>query len=393
MTKLKMQMPTFTMDTTEVDGKKIPGIKDMLNIALAIKDSVMLWGPCGVGKSQGVYQWNADKVTEYAGTNKKWNPTVCDVRLSMKEPVDMIGIPVLSKDENGKAVTVWATPSMWPQGNEFAGGTIFLDEINQGQAAIQNAAFQLIQDRALGDYKVPDGYIIVAAANPPAYNSTVTEFSMPLANRFSHFNVKADFDSWFNYRLNNHGNVDVLSFLKTQDTSLLFDTKSIEEKIGNVNDALFTDVIITPRSWEVVEKVLSLDSNKFDADTKQRYCTGRLGIAVATKLFTYIKDKEKYQSWKEVLEDGKPFRSEELDQYWAVQIACMTAISNEKSDDKCAKYVQNFLKATRGLSKTSLKVINLTQLAKCKRIAGKMNIFCVTRDAQDLLTLTMQAIQ
>ena len=216
---------------------------------------------------------------------------------------------------------------------------------------------------------------------------------MPLANRFSHFNVKADFDSWFDYRLNNHGNTDVLSFLKTQDSSLLFDTKSVEDKIGDINDSLFTDIVITPRSWEVVEKVLSLDSNVFNMDTKQRYCTGRLGIVVATKLFTYIKDKEKYQSWKEILVDGKPFRSEELDQYWSVQIACMTAISNEKNDETCAKYVKNFLNATRSLSKTSLKVINLTQLAKCKRIIGKLNIFCVTRDAQDLLALTMQAIK
>lgn len=389
MTKLKMQMPGFTIDSKESNGKVIPGIKTMLDIAHTIKDSVMLWGPCGIGKSQGVYQWNADKVTEYAKAGKKWNPTVCDVRLSMKEPVDMIGIPVLSKDANGKAVTVWATPSMWPQGNEFAGGTIFLDEINQGQAAIQNAAFQLIQDRALGEYKVPDGYMIVAAANPPAYNSTVTEFSMPLANRFSHFNVVPDFESWFDYRLSAGGNNDVLAFLKTQDSSLLFDKKSIEEQIGSVEDAMFTDIVITPRSWEVVEKVLNTN---FDMLAKQMYCTGRLGITIATKLFTYIKDKEKYQSWKEILEDGKPFRSEELDQYWAVQIACMTAISNEKDDKKCHTYVMNFLEATRKLSKTSLKVINLTQLTKCKRIIGNADIFVAPRDAKDLISLTFKAI-
>ena len=149
-------MPELTINSRMVGDNKIPGVKDMLNIAHAIKDSVMLHGAPGIGKSQGVYQWNADKVEEYTKAGKKWNPVVCDVRLSMKEPVDMVGIPVLSKNEKGKTVTVWATPSMWPQGNEFDGGTIFLDEINQGQAAIQNAAFQLIQDRALGEYKVPE---------------------------------------------------------------------------------------------------------------------------------------------------------------------------------------------------------------------------------------------
>jgi hypothetical protein len=384
--QISIQMPTFTIDTKfDTANNKIPGVKRMLDIALAIKDSVMLWGLHGIGKSQGVYQWNAEKVELYKNAAKKWNPNVCDVRLSMKEPVDMIGIPVLSKDENGKTVTVWATPSMWPQGDEFVGGTIFLDEINQGQAAIQNAAFQLIQDRALGDYKVPDGYIIIGAANPPALNSTVTEFSIPLANRFTHFNIGVDFDCWLNYRAYNGGNPDVMAFLKTQDQSLLFDKQLLENKAGTLDSLLFTDITITPRSWEVVEKVLALPSNQFSDIEKERYCTGRLGIAVTTKFFNFVKNKEKYQSWKEILVEGKAFRSEELDQYWVTQMNCMNAITNELNDEKCRKYVLNFLAATRKLKKESLKVINATQLAKNKRLLGKFKVFNPMSDMPDLI--------
>ena len=209
----KLLMPEFTIDTVVNDsGIEIPGIKRMYDIALAIGDSLMQWGGPGCGKSQSVQQWNADKVAEYEKRMaegekvKPWNPVVCDVRLSMKEPVDMVGVPIPTKDEKGNMTTVWATPSMWPKNDgEFAGGVIHLDEMNQGQAAILNAAFQLIQDRALGEYKVPEGYIIIGSSNPSAYNSTVTEFSVPLSNRFSHFNVKPDFDSWLNYRMNNGG--------------------------------------------------------------------------------------------------------------------------------------------------------------------------------------------
>ena len=384
--QISIQMPTFTIDNKiDVAGNKIPGIKRMLDIALAIKDSVMLWGLHGIGKSQGVYQWNAEKVELYKNSPKKWNPNVCDVRLSMKEPVDMIGIPVLSKDENGKTVTVWATPNMWPQGNEFAGGTIFLDEINQGQAAIQNAAFQLIQDRALGDYKVPDGYIIIGAANPPALNSTVTEFSIPLANRFTHFNVGVDFDSWLNYRAYNGGNPDVMAFLKTQDQTLLFDKQLLESKTGDSGSLLFTDITITPRSWEVVEKVLALPSEQFTNEEKERYCTGRLGIVVTTKFFNFIRNKNKYQSWKEILIDGKAFRSQELDEFWVTQMNCMNAITNQLDDKKCRQYVLNFLNATRKLSKASLKTVNMIQLAKNKRLCGNIEIFNPMIDAHDLM--------
>lgn len=393
----KMMMPEFTIDNQVLsDGTEIPGIKRMFDIALALKDSVMQWGAPGVGKSQGVLQWNADKVKEYqaridAGEQvKPWNPVVCDVRLSMKEPVDMVGVPIPSKDDKGNTTTVWAIPSMWPKDDgQFSGGTIHLDEMNQGQAAILNAAFQLIQDRALGDYKVPDGYIIIGSSNPSAYNGTVTEFSVPLSNRFTHFNIKTDFDSWMNYRLNHGGNVDVMSFLKTQDPGLLFDRQGMEAKVGDLSDTLFTDIVITPRSWEVVEKLLNLPD--FTIDEKKRYASGRLGLAITNKLFTYIKDKAKYQSWQEILVDGKNFRDESTEQFWSVQLACMSAIAMESNDDKCRQYVLNFVKATRELKSLPYKTINITSLIRCDRLKGAIRVFNPIADASDLLLLMQKA--
>ena len=400
----KMMMPEFTIDTT-IDGNQteIPGIKRMFDIGLALKDSMMLWGPRGVGKSEGIRQWNQEKVEEYnrriaAGEDvKPWNPIICDVRLSMKEPVDLQGIPVPTKNGN-ETQTVWAIPSMWPRDNgEYSGGVILLDEMNQGQPAILNAAFQLIQDRALGDYKVPENYMIIAASNPQAYNSTVSEFSLPLSNRFSHFNIKADFDSWLNYRLNHGGNTDVMAFLKTQGIGLLFDKDSVESKIGSLEDALYTDIVVTPRSWEVVEKLLSLpDGNKlnggFTLDEKQRYATGRLGLRLATKLFTYLKDKQKYQDWHEILVDGKNFRSEDSEQFWSVQLSIMSAINTEKDDAKCRSYVLNYIKAIRNLKSTVYKVHCTSQLVRSTRFIGASHVFNPMADAGDLVALAAQGM-
>ena len=393
-------MPEFTIDNQVLsDGTEIPGIKRMFDIALALKDSVMQWGAPGVGKSQGVLQWNAQKVKEYEARIangeqvKPWNPVVCDVRLSMKEPVDMVGVPIPSKNEKGETVTVWAIPSMWPRDDgQYSGGTIHLDEMNQGQAAILNAAFQLIQDRGLGEYKVPEGYIIIGSSNPSAFNGTVTEFSVPLSNRFTHFNIKTDFDSWMNYRLNNGGNVDVMSFLKTQDPGLLFDRQGMEAKVGDLSDTLFTDIVITPRSWEVVERLLNLpegtkETGGFTIDEKKRYASGRLGLSITNKLFTYIKDKAKYQSWQEILVEGKDFRDETADQFWSVQLACLSAINLEKDDDKCRKYVLNFVNATRHLKSVQYKTINITSLVYSDRLKHAVRVFNPLLDAQDLLVL------
>lgn len=393
-----IKMPEFTIDTVYDDQGKIKfmGIKRMLDIALALKDSTMLWGAPGVGKSQGVQQWNAEKVAEYnqriaeGEQIKPWNPVVCDVRLSMKEPVDMVGVPIPSKNDKGETVTVWAIPNMWPkEDGKFSGGTILLDEMNQGQAAILNAAFQLVQDRALGDYKVPEGYIIVGASNPSAYNGTVTEFSIPLSNRFTHFNIKTDFDGWLNYRMNHGGNVDVMTFLKTQDQNILFDRQGMEAKVGDLSDTLYTDIVVTPRSWEVVEKLLNLpegtkETGGFTLDEKKRYAYGRLGIDITNRLFTFIKEKEKYQSWEEILIQGKPFRDEGSNQFWAAHISCLSAINNCNDDDKCRSYVMNFIKATRELKSASLKAINITALTRSSRLKGRMRIFNPMKDAGDL---------
>lgn len=401
----KMNMIEFTIDTvTKDNGMEIPGIKRMYDIALAINDSIMQWGGPGIGKSQAVQQWNAEKVKEYekriaAGEKvKPWNPEVCDVRLSMKEPVDMVGVPIPTKDEKGNVTTVWATPSVWPKGDEYSGGVIHLDEMNQGQAAILNAAFQLIQDKALGEYKVPEGYLIIGSSNPSAYNSTVTEFSIPLSNRFSHFNIKPDFDSWLNYRMNNGGQLDVMTFLKTQGMDMLFDRKGMESKVGSLSDALYTDIVITPRSWEVIEKLLALpegtkESGGFTMDEKQRYATGRLGVALTARFFNYLKEKAKYQDWHEVLVEGKNFRSEDTEQFWVTQMACMSAIFNCKDDKTCRKYVLNLVKATRELTSIPYKVVNLTQLTKSARLAGALHIFNPMQDAGDLLDIVTRHLR
>lgn len=415
----KLMMPEFNIDTVyDSQGRPIPGIKRMFDIAHRIGDSIMQWGAPGIGKSQGVLQWNESKVQQIAAIiakeiednvpeekrTKPWNPVVCDVRLSMKEPVDMVGVPIptkiastdadgnILKDKDGntimKTVTIWATPSMWPEDNgQYSGGTIHLDEINQGQAAILNAAFQLIQDKALGEYKVPKGYIIIASANPSAYNSTVCEFSVPLSNRFSHFNIKPDFDAWLDYRMNNGGNLDVMTFLKTQGMNMLFDRVGMEKQVGSLSDAMFTDIVITPRSWEVIEKLLALPENEFSVHEKQMYASGRLGAGLASRFFTYLKDKAKYQDWREILEQGKDFRDEESEQFWAVQMACMSAIINQKDDAVCRKYVLNFINATRNLKSGPYKVINVTQITRCKRLEGAMHIFNPMSDAKDMIKL------
>jgi len=386
----KFLMQEFTIDPLLDDNGRIVnvGIKRMYDIAYEIKDSIMQWSAPGLGKSQAVQQWNTKKCKEIPN----WDPNVTDVRLSMKEPVDLIGVPVPTQID-GQMRTVWCIPSIWPENGKHSGGVIHVDEMNQGQPAILNAAFQLIQDRRLGDYKVPDNYLIVASSNPPAFNATVSDFSMPLSNRFSHFNIKPDFDSWLTHEMNHGGNLDVMQFLKTQDSGLLFDKNKIEDKVGSLKDTLYTDVFVTPRSWEVVGKVLDLPNDKFTMQEKQAYCTGRLGSSLSSKLFEYIKNKEKYQNWREILLDGKDFRDESQDQFWAVQMACLHAIVGEKDDTKCREYILNYLKALLNLQSNELKACCFIQLSRSERCQGNLDLFNPRTDGKEFTLLLTNALR
>ena len=149
--------------------------------------SAMIWGPPGIGKSSIVRQIAEDHQLEFV-----------DLRLSQLAPTDLRGLPVPQE-----GITRWAPPEFLPQSGR---GILFLDEINMAPPALQGVAQQLILDRAVGSYRVPDGWFIWAAGNRKEDKASVYDMPAPLANRFIHLDVEpelADFRA-YGYRSNLH---------------------------------------------------------------------------------------------------------------------------------------------------------------------------------------------
>ena len=111
-----------------------------------LQNSLMIWGAPGIGKSS-IVQSIADKN----------NLTLIDLRISQLAPTDLRGIPVPSDDSAS-----WLPPDFLPTSGK---GILFLDEINMAPPAVQGIAQQLILDRKVGSYKVPDGWFIWSAGN------------------------------------------------------------------------------------------------------------------------------------------------------------------------------------------------------------------------------------
>jgi len=191
---------------------------------------VMLWGPPGVGKSQMVAQVAAAH-----------GAPVIDVRLSQMEPTDLRGIPFRTGD-----VVEWAIPAMLPDEKRHgSNGILFLDEITSAAPTVSAAAYQLILDRRLGEYRVPTGWAIFAAGNRQGDRGVTYSMPAPLANRFSHFEVETHLDDWVAWAHLNHIDERIVAFLRFRP-ELLFDFDPKHNPVA----------FPSPRSWEFAHRAL-----------------------------------------------------------------------------------------------------------------------------------------
>ncbi|MPY65479.1 MoxR family ATPase [Deinococcus sp. SDU3-2] len=164
-----------------------------------LKLSTMIWGPPGVGKSSVVAQVAAAHGLDFV-----------DVRLSQLAPTDLRGLPVPEADGHGGGVSRWYPPEFLPRAGQ---GVLFLDEVNMAPPTMQGMAQQLILDRRVGSYELPEGWFVWAAGNRKEDRASVFDMPAPLANRFLHLGVRPDFDSWRSYALGKGLHEHVIAFL------------------------------------------------------------------------------------------------------------------------------------------------------------------------------------
>ena len=155
--------------------------KTAITHCLALKRPVMVWGAPGIGKSDIVKQIGNDAKRE-----------VIDIRLPLWEPTDIKGIPFFNSKSN---TMEWAPPAELPSDPKST-AILFLDELNSAPPSVQAAAYQLMLNRRVGTYKLPEGVSIVAAGNRETDKGVTYRMPAPLANRFVHLEMRVDFEDW-----------------------------------------------------------------------------------------------------------------------------------------------------------------------------------------------------
>ena len=260
-------MPSMTVSkTVELLGHAYSKVIKN-NEPLTTIPSVMLWGPPGVGKSQGVRQLASFIEIE---TGKK--VSVTDVRLLLFNPIDLRGIPTANES---KTLAVWLKPQIFQMDeSENMINILFLDEITAAPQSVQAAAYQITLDRVIGEHRLPENCIVIAAGNRTADKSVAYKMPKALANRLLHIEVRDEFDSWKEWAIEKGINDKVIGFLNFRRDYLMgCDPKS--------DDVAFP----TPRTWEMVSNLL----NSVDDDTEKMYplISGLVGTGAAIEFRTW----------------------------------------------------------------------------------------------------------
>jgi hypothetical protein len=152
---------------------------------------------------------------------------------------------------------------------------LFLDEMNSAPPSVQAAAYQLVLNRRVGTYKLPDNVIVVAAGNREADKGVTYRMPAPLANRFVHLELRVDFDDWFQWAVEHKIHKDVVGYISFAKQDLYdFDPKTASRSFA------------TPRSWSFVSELL--DDELSDA-TLADLVSGAVGEGTGVKFMAHRK--------------------------------------------------------------------------------------------------------
>ena len=240
--------------------------------ALETKTPVMLWGPPGTAKSAIVRQVAEQNDLDFI-----------DLRLVQIDALDLRGMPY-KEQIDGRTVMAFAPTSILPRGGR---GILFLDELPQAPTLVQNAASELLLDRRIGEYNLPDGWVVIAAGNRRKDRAGTLEVPSHIKNRVIHVEMKTSTNDWLEWAAMNGIHPMVIAFLKGNP----------EHLYGFDPDAL---AFPTLRSWEFASRVLK---SSITGRARDAMIYGCVGEAVGTQLCVFIERQIELPSYEDVISD------------------------------------------------------------------------------------------
>ncbi len=273
--------------------------------------SAMLWGAMGVGKSTAVAEI-ADRLSERIQTKA----AVTEIRLLNFSPVDLRGIPAA---DTQRQFTVWLKPKIFDMDRDMV-HILFLDEISAAPQALQASAYQIALDKRIGEFPLPENCIVICAGNRTTDRSVAFRMPKALANRLMHFEVQADFESWYRWAARKEIDPRVIGYLA-------FDNSRLAAEAG-VEELAFP----TPRTWEYVSRLLKT-SGKEPAEL-HLLLSGCIGVSNAAEFESWCSIYRKLPSVEDILSGRCTAQIREMDVLYALVSSLLACVSQRKESLK-----------------------------------------------------------
>ena len=244
---------------------------------------ILLIGPPGIGKTQ---------IMEQIAQECKIGLVAYTITHHTRQSA--IGLPFISKKEYGgveHAVTEYTmseiVASIYDEMEKtgLKEGILFIDEINCVSETLAPAMLQFLQCKTFGNHAIPQGWIIVAAGNPPEYNKSVREFDLVTLDRVKKIDVTADFSVWKEYAYQAEVHPAIISYLNLRRQYFYIMETTVDGKM-----------FATPRGWEDLSRLLEV-YEKLDKPVDREVVLQYIQYPKAAKDFAnYLELYRKYQT-------------------------------------------------------------------------------------------------
>lgn len=217
---------------------KVSQIHDILDMSRRARNNgdifnVCLVGPPGLGKTEIIGQWAA----------KNELRTIV-MTLSSYDPPDFKGFPVATV-VNGRQRLSFATPDFWPEDGE---GVIVLEEMNRAPTSIMQCILSLGDiRRGFDGYKLPEGWMVVAAINPEDSMHDVNSMDPALKDRFEMFQVGYNKEDLLSYARSTKWSPTIINFIEGG-----FWQYKTPEDLGNMPGTKY----VASRTWSKVNTAM-----------------------------------------------------------------------------------------------------------------------------------------
>jgi hypothetical protein len=251
---------------------------------------VLLWGMPGIGKTAIINSWGAE-----------WGFDVESIVGSNREPSDFMGFPVEVDGQTVYSDLGWARRLAAAKK-----GLLFLDELTTCSPSVQRVMLRILQERIVGEMKLPDSVAMVAAANPPSVAVDGWDLAAPVANRLMHLDWVFDSDAWLEGFVTDFAftsaptldsmlnDGDVLHKIRAKSMVLAFLKSRPDMRLSLPNDAALAGRgWASPRSWTNAAAVLS-ELRADDTEAMLVAVTGCVGEAVATEFLAWVISSDLY---------------------------------------------------------------------------------------------------